>query len=230
MSREDAAADAATDADEATRPRRVGVFGGTFDPVHWGHLWLAEAAREACRLDEVRLVPAASPPHKQGAVITQPRHRLQMLELATAGLPMFTIDRREIGREGPSFTVDTLGELADELSHELNPNGSREPAAELFFLMGADSLADLPTWREPGRIAELATIVAVNRGDQSPAIPAACAHLADRIELVTMPACGLSATDLRQRARAGRSLLFRTPRPVELYIREHELYRGTSDG
>ena len=207
-----ASATDATDGD-AAEPKRIGLLGGTFDPVHWGHLLLAECAREACGLDEVWFVPAAAPPHKPGRAITLPRHRLQMLELATAGLPQFVVSNIEIGREGPSYTVDTLTAI-----HEQRPN------ADLHFLMGADSLKDLPTWRQPERIAELATIVAVSRGDAIAAVPTDCGPYSDRIRLVPMPACGLSATDLRERAKSGRSLLFRTPRPVELYIREHSLY------
>ena len=194
--------------------RRLGIYGGTFDPVHWGHLLLAESAREACDLDAVWFVPADTPPHKQGRTITEPRHRLQMLEFATTGLPRYEVSRIEIGRDGPSFTVETLGLISEQ-----------HPETELFFLMGGDSLAELPTWRQPERIAELATIVAVNRGDAPLEVPAACQSFADRIQQVTMPASGLSATDLRERARTGRSLLFRTPRSVELYIAQHKLYR-----
>ena len=194
--------------------KRVGIYGGTFDPVHWGHLLLAEAAREACGLDEVRLVPSPSPPHKQGRPLTEPRHRINMLELAVTGLPQFTVSRIEIGRDGPAYTVDTLRQLRES-----------EPDSELFFLMGGDSLTDLPTWHQPAEIASLATIVAVNRGDAVLAIPAACRDYADCIRTVAMPANGLSATDIRERAKQGRSILFRTPRAVEIYLTEHKLYR-----
>ena len=197
-----------------TKTKRVGIYGGTFDPVHWGHLLLAESAREACALDEVRLVPSPSPPHKQGRTLTEPRHRINMLELAVTGLPQFSISRVEIGREGPSYTVDTLRQLRES-----------EPDVDLFFLMGGDSLADLPTWHQPAEIASLATIVAVNRGDAPLAIPDACRDYADRIRTVAMPASGLSATDIRNRSQQGRSVLFRTPRAVEIYLTEHKLYR-----
>ena len=203
------AGDGASDGD----PKRLGIYGGTFDPVHWGHLLLAETAREACELDEVWFVPSGSPPHKQGRPLTEPRHRINMLELALTGLPWFSVSRIEIGADQPTYTVDTLKRLA-----------AMHPQSELFFLMGADSLADLPTWRQPDRIAELATIVAVNRGDSDAAIPSECDSFADRITLTQMPASGLSATDLRERAATGRSLLFRTPRAVEIYIGEHRLY------
>lgn len=197
---------------------RLGIFGGTFDPVHYGHLLLAETCRETLELSEVRFVPAGNPPHKSGIQITDGHARADMLKLAVSGYPEFTVDRRELKRQGPSFTVDTLAEFAAEL-----------PDAELFFLMGADSLRDMPGWREPDRISELATVVAVNR----PGLPLPTSSqvvewvgdaLAARIRLITMPGADLSATDLRQRAREGGSLRFMTPRAVEAFIGEHRLY------
>ncbi|HUG89244.1 MAG TPA: nicotinate-nucleotide adenylyltransferase [Planctomycetaceae bacterium] len=199
---------------------RLGLFGGTFDPVHVGHLVLAEQCREQCGLDEVWFIPAGSPPHKRHAPLTPARARTAMLEFAIAGHPGFRVSRIELEREGPTYTVDTLERLDGE-----------NPERELFFLMGADSLADLAGWREPQRIAELATIVAVNRGDRPLPDRAALVHLlgeriADRVVFVTMPGIDLSASDLRRRAREGHSLRFLVPRPVEIYIHEHGLYRA----
>jgi nicotinate-nucleotide adenylyltransferase len=131
---------------------RLGIYGGTFDPVHYGHLLLAETCREQLKLDEVRFVPAATPPHKTALRITDGHARADMLRLALSGYPEFVVDRRELKRKGASFTVDTLSEFAAEF-----------PDAELFFLAGADSLRDLLTWREPERITQLATLVACNR-------------------------------------------------------------------
>jgi len=199
---------------------RLGLFGGTFDPVHWGHLLLAERCREECRLDQVWLIPAGNPPHKQGEAISPGNQRAEMLEFAIAGHPQLSVNRMELNRSGRSFTVDTLGQLhADDASREL------------FFLIGADSLADLPLWREPARIAELATIVAVNRGeDPMPDLDSLRQRLGDavvnRIQLVTMPGIDLSATDIRRRVREGKSIRFMVPRPVEVYIEQHGLYRG----
>ena len=198
---------------------RLGLYGGTFDPVHYGHLLLAEQCREQCGLDEVWFIPAHQAPHKQGTAMTPGKERAEMLEFAVAGYPQFKVSRIEIQRGGTSFTVDTLQQLRDE-----------NPARELFFLIGADSLVDLPTWREPERIASLATIVAVNRGDRP--LPAAD-ELKDkvgdtigaRVRLVTMPGIDLSASDLRQRVREGRSIRFMVPRAVEAYIAEHRLYQ-----
>ena len=197
---------------------RLGLYGGTFDPVHVGHLLLAEQCREQCELDEVRFLPAGSPPHKQGAAITPGKARAEMLEFAVAGMPQFRIDRRELQRAGPSYTVETLQQLHDE-----------DATRDLFFLIGADSLTDLPTWREPQRILELATVVAVNRGDRPlPDLSTLTAHLgataAARIRLVTMPGIDLSATDLRRRLQQGRSIRFMVPRAVEAYIADHRLY------
>lgn len=197
----------------------LGLLGGTFDPVHYGHLLLAEQCREQCALDEVWFLPTGSPPHKRGNGISPGKARAEMLEFAVAGCPEFRVDRMELEREGTTYTVDTLEEL-----HR------RDPSRELFFLIGADSLIDLPTWRSPQRIGELATIVAVNRGDrplpdQAALVATLGESLAERIRFVTMPGIDLSATDIRRRVRAGESIRFMTPRAVEAYIRERGLYR-----
>jgi len=200
---------------------RLGLFGATFDPVHFGHLLLAEQCREQCELDEVWFLPAGAPPHKQNADISAGRIRAEMLELAIAGHQSFAMNCMELDRAGTTFTVETLQQLHDE-----------NPSRELFFIVGADSLADLPTWREPQQIARLATIVAVNRGIDSTAENAQLdtvrevlgESVADRIGFVKMPGIGLSATDIRQRVREGRSIRYMTPRSVEQYIVEHRLY------
>ena len=197
---------------------RLGIFGGTFDPVHYGHLLLAEQCREQLRLDRVWFMPAAVPPHKQDAGISSGRDRLAMLELATAGHPALQVSDRELRRGGTSYTVETLAELCAE-----------DPQRELYLLIGSDSLAELPTWRQPQRILELAIVAAVNRGRTAPDLAAVQrvlgASAAERIVLVSMPAIDLSATDLRRRAGDGRSLRFMTPRAVEEYIRDAGLYR-----
>ena len=199
---------------------KLGLFGGTFDPVHIGHLLLAEQCREQCALDAVWFLPCGSPPHKRSREITAGRHRMKMLELAVAGHEGFAVSDRELKREGTSYTVDTLTEIRSE-----------RPDCELFFLIGADSLHDLPTWREPKRILELATVVAVNRGDRPlPDLKEIRLHLGEaaaaRIRTVTMPGCDISATNIRDRIAAGTSIRFMTPRPVEVYIEQHGLFRG----
>ena len=169
-------------------------------------------------MDEVWFIPTGNPPHKRTEGISPGETRAEMLELATAGTPYFAVSRMELAREGKTFTVDTLTELHEE-----------DPSRELFFLIGADSLTDLPTWREPARILELATIVAVNRGDAPPPDLAPLTdHLgpsaAARVQLVTMPGIDLSSTNLRHRIRQGKTIRFTTPKPVEAYIAAHKLY------
>jgi nicotinate-nucleotide adenylyltransferase len=200
---------------------RLGVFGGTFDPIHYGHLLLAECCREQCRLDAVWFVPAAVPPHKQDRELTPAPHRIEMLELALAGNETFAVSRYETDRGGVNFTVDTLAHFQAEA-----------PERTLFFLMGADSLHDMPHWREPARICELAIPVTVRRAGEPPLAFDFLAEItsAERIELmrrhqVEMPEMGLSGTDLRRRAATGLSIRYRTPRAVEKYIETHGLYR-----
>jgi nicotinate-nucleotide adenylyltransferase len=199
---------------------RLGLFGGTFDPVHYGHLLLAECCREQCALDEVWFVPCGHPPHKRHELTPGPA-RMEMLQLAISGYAPFVVCPLEIERPGTSFTVDTLAEIR-----------RLQPTAGLFFMMGGDSLHDLPTWREPGRILELATLVVVRR-PQSPApdfsileslLPAKASS--PRSDLVVdMPQIDTSSRLLRERVAAGQSIRFRTPRAVEKYIETHGLYK-----
>ncbi|MDQ3330771.1 MAG: nicotinate-nucleotide adenylyltransferase [Planctomycetota bacterium] len=198
---------------------KLGLYGGTFDPVHFGHLLLAERCREELELDEVRFIPAGDPPHKDRDDLSSGIARAEMLEFATAGNPRLVVDRRELKRPGRSFTVETLTEVRHEF-----------PVAELYFLMGADSLADLPQWREPERISQLARIVAVNRGDR-PLPDVATLNLtlgeaiASRVTFVSMPGIDLSSTELRGRVAAGKGLRYTMPPAVEAYIRDRMLYQ-----
>jgi nicotinate-nucleotide adenylyltransferase len=205
---------------------RIGVYGGSFDPVHIGHLLLAECCREQAGLDRVLFVPAATQPHKQNRRLADPQHRIDMLRLATGGHPAFEVATLEIDRGGVSYTVDTLAALK-----------SAHPAAELCLLLGPDALAGLPTWREPRRIADLATLVAVERESlddlRAAATTSGLAELlgADRLATlldrrVRMPAIGIRASDLRAAVAADRSIRYRTPRAVEAYIAAHGLYRS----
>lgn len=203
---------------------RIGIYGGTFDPIHLGHLVLAEQCRERCRLDEVWFIPAGSPPHKAENDISPPQRRLEMLELAIAGHDRFRVQTLELHRPGPSFTVDTLQHFHDE-----------HPDRELFLLLGADSVADLPTWREPQRIFQLATVVAVNRGDSSPIDRSIVSEnfgkdVAERIISVQMPGLEIASRDIRQRVNSGRSIRYLVPRAVEVYIAQHRLYAHTTAG
>lgn len=197
---------------------QLGVFGGTFDPVHYGHLLLAEQCREQCDLDEVRLIPAGIPPHKTSGDVTSGMHRLEMLKLATAGQERLTVCDCELQRSGPSYTFETLEQLHTE-----------DPERELFLIIGADSLRDLPAWRNPQRILELAKLVVVNRGDQpAPDLDTLSTNLGaaagDGATIVTIPGIGLSSSDIRRRVTAGKSIRYMTPRAVECYVSAQGIY------
>ena len=190
---------------------KIGLYGGTFDPVHLGHLLLAECCREHLELDEVRFLPAASNPLKTGGPVASGKDRCEMIEFAVSGHPQFSVDRREVKRGGESFAVDTLEEVAAE-----------NPGADLFFLLGADALADFARWKSPDRVLELATLAAVNRGDAAAVVPDGVD--AGRVRFVAMPACDLSATELRRRAAEGRSLRYRTTPAVAACVADRNLY------
>jgi nicotinate-nucleotide adenylyltransferase len=200
---------------------RVGVFGGTFDPVHFGHLIMAEQCREQGRLDEVWFVPAARPPHKPESELTRFDQRTEMLALATAGHAAFRVLDLEKDRPGPSYTVDTLAELR-----------SREAGAELWLLVGSDTLAELGSWHEKQRLAELAGLLVMARpGHEILPAERVRAELglspagSLRMETVEAPLIDISSRDLRRRTAAGRSIRYFLPRSVEMYIREKHLYR-----
>jgi nicotinate-nucleotide adenylyltransferase len=199
---------------------RVGLFGGSFDPVHLGHLLLAECCREQCRLEQIRFLPAAVPPHKQGRDLTPGRQRLEMLKLATAGHPGFVVSTYELDRGGVSYTVDTL-----------RHHRAEEPQAELFLLLGADMLLDLPNWHEASEVCRLASPVVVCRPgvaepDYKALAEAAPPHWIDllRQQRVEMPQVDLASSEIRRRVAAGLSIRYQVPRAVEKYIETHGLY------
>jgi nicotinate-nucleotide adenylyltransferase len=200
---------------------RIGIFGGTFDPVHTGHLILAEQGREQGRLDEVWFVPAAHPPHKEEPALTRFEQRVEMLALAIAGNPAFRIDELEKERPGPSYTADTLSELR-----------RRHPAYEFLLLIGSDTLIDLPHWYQPLRVLEHAGLLVMTRPGSTMLTPEQLRerlHLPEqtplRLEVVQAPQIDISSRDLRRRAAAGRSLRYFLPRAVECYIHEKRLYK-----
>ena len=195
---------------------RLGLFGGTFDPIHLGHLILAEQCRDACALDRVWLIVAGSPPHKPGGR-TAVRHRLEMVRIAIAGHLAFAASDIEAKRPGPHYSVETLEAIRRD-----------HPDDELFFLIGADSLADLPSWREPERIAQLATIVVVNRPGLEEVDPSRLPDFgagSHPLTWVSIPPVGIASSDLRRRLAEGRSIRYMVPRGVEAYIETHGLYR-----
>jgi nicotinate-nucleotide adenylyltransferase len=189
---------------------RLGLYGGTFDPIHLGHLVLAESCREACGLDRVWFVVAGSPPHKPAAGRTPVADRIEMVRIAIAGHSAFEVSELEARRPGPNYSVETLEAVR-----------AGKPEDELFFLIGADSLADLPMWRQPERILELATLVVVNRPGAGPPSPA---FEGRSIRHVEMPAIGVASNDLRRRVADGRSIRYQVPRGVEAYIVAQGLY------
>ena len=203
---------------------RWGILGGTFDPIHLGHLLLAEEGREILALDQVLFVPAGQPWLKAGQPLTAAVHRLRMVELATADNPHFEVLLWEVERPGPSYTVDTLERLRAE-------SGA---AAELHFILGLDALADFPRWKNPERILHLANLAVVPRPgyreSDADSIVAGIKSLypvyADRITRLTVDSVAISATDLRRRVAIGQSLRYRTPAAVGEYIGEQGLYKG----
>ena len=203
-------------------PGSLGVFGGTFDPIHNAHLAVAEEAAEVLGLERVLFVPAGEPPHKPGREITPAADRLAMVELAIAGNPRFVADRLELDRPGPSYTVDTLEALRADPS-------SADGAGELVLVLSAEAFLGLMSWREPRRVLELARVVVAPRDGYPDAGPDFLAEhlpdLADRATFLDGPRLRLSASELRSRVASGRSLRYLVPDAVSAYIGDHGLYQ-----
>ncbi|MFO0803595.1 MAG: nicotinate-nucleotide adenylyltransferase [Gemmataceae bacterium] len=195
---------------------RIGIFGGTFDPVHTGHLILAEQCRDQAALDQVWFLPSYHPPHKAAQSLTRFEQRCDMLELAIAGHPSFRIERLEKELPPPSYTSETLAEL-----HR------RHPGTEFFLLTGSDQLSDMPLWHRPQQVVELAELVVVPR-------PGVMLWTADRLSkslgvpvrmrLVACPMIEIASRELRRAMADGLSVRYLVPRAVEEYIRERKLY------
>ncbi|MFQ6121703.1 MAG: nicotinate-nucleotide adenylyltransferase [Dehalococcoidales bacterium] len=196
----------------------IGVLGGTFDPVHNGHVVIAEEAKTRLSLAEIIFVPAGQPWLKADKPISSAEHRLQMLRLAIADKPFFKLSTIEIERAGPSYTVDTIAELRGQLGSE----------DELFFILGWDSLAELQQWREPSRLIKMCYLVAVPRpGYPRPklkVLEASIPGLSQRVMLMKEPEIDISASAIRERVAKGLSVRHLVPEPVNKYIKEHKLY------
>jgi nicotinate-nucleotide adenylyltransferase len=204
---------------------RVGVFGGSFDPVHLGHLWIAEAAKEALSLAEIRWIPAAKSPLKHVGPIASGPQRITMLQLALAGLEGHVIDDRELHRGGVSYTVDTIIELRGEYGE----------SAEFLIIMGGDSLATIGDWHRPELLLQEAIPAVVRRGGEPELDYSVLSGLTsnDRIEdcrrsVIPMPLIEISSSELRSRVADGKSIRFRTTRSVEAFIRAERLYERAS--
>ena len=193
----------------------VGMMGGTFDPIHVGHLVIAEAVREALALDRVLFVPAGVPPHKPAAEVTAVSDRVAMVELAISGNEAFELSRIEVDRPGPSFTVDTVERLATD--------------ADVVVILSAETFHELPTWHEPERLFAAARVAVVPReGYPAPDLAWLAATFPgreSRVTYVTAPHLGLSSTAIRGRVAAGRSIRYVVPDAVATYIADHHLYR-----
>ena len=201
---------------------RIGIFGGTFDPVHMGHLILAEQCRDQAHLDEVWFLPSYRPPHKPDQTVTRFEPRCDMIELATAGHPAFRLDRIEKELPPPSYTAETLAEL-----HR------RHPGHDFHLLMGSDGLPDLPGWYQPVRVVQQAGLVVVPR----PGVMlwtadrlAAALKLSDpsvlRLRFVACPMIEIASRELRRAVADGMSIRYMVPRSVEEYVRDRKLYAG----
>jgi nicotinate-nucleotide adenylyltransferase len=183
---------------------RVGCFGGSFDPIHHGHLIAAEVAAEVLGLDQIRFIPAGEQPLKLGSHVASGAHRAAMVALAIEGQPRFFLDRLELERPGPSYTVDTLRALR-----------ARDRTTDFFLLLGSDAARDLPRWREVEAIRELARVIVFDRAGSS----------GEGEGIVEVPAIAISSTEVRDRARTGRSIRYWVPDAVERYIADHRLYQ-----
>ncbi|MCS7064795.1 MAG: nicotinate-nucleotide adenylyltransferase [Fimbriimonadales bacterium] len=194
---------------------RIGLFGGTFDPVHFGHLRLAEEAREAAMLRRVIFIPAARSPFKPDRPLTDAHHRFEMLLHATYGNLAFGVSDIEIQRGGVSYTIDTVRYFAE-----------RMPAARLFLIMGLDSLVEFPQWREPLQIVQhCQLLVGVRPGyEPEPILAALPEAIRAAVRLIPSVPLDISASQLRAFAREGRTLRYLTPDSVIEYIRSHQLY------
>lgn len=200
------------------RPKRIGVLGGTFDPPHLGHLIITAEFQYALRLDLVLWVPAGVPPHKTNRLISADADRLAMVRLATADAPGFAVSTIDIDRGGVSYTADLLEMLRAE-----------RPGDDFFFLMGEDSLRDLPTWHDPNRICRAAELAVAQRPGVDVDLAALLESLPDcrdRLHFVFPPAIGISSSELRRRVRDGEPIAYQVPAAVERYIDEHGLYRA----
>ncbi len=199
---------------------KIGVLGGTFDPVHLGHLMVAEEARASLDLAQVIFVPTGQPWLKANGAVLPARHRVKMVRLAITGKPHFKLSLIEVKRPGPTYTVDTLAELQQKFGR----------GVELFFILGMDALAQLPRWREPGRLIKLCKLVAAPRPgypalDLS-AMEAAVPGLSRRLILLDKPQIDIDATDIRVRVAQGLPIDHLVPGPVEAYISQYKLYSG----
>jgi nicotinate-nucleotide adenylyltransferase len=202
-------------------PDRIGLYGGSFDPIHFGHLICAQSIAEQINLTRVVLILSPRPPHKTGRRLTDAEHRLAMARLAVEGDPLFEVSEIELHRAGPSFTIDTVGAFRAQVGTE----------AELFWIIGADSLPELPTWRRVSELVRAVHIVTAkrpgSRSADSAALAAAVGQAQARALLdhcIETPEIGISSTDIRKRVAIGQSIRYMVPEAVGSYIKQKSLY------
>ena len=200
---------------------RIGIFGGSFDPIHYGHLLLAELCCESMELDQVRFLIANVSPLKTDNAPGKTKDRTEMVKLAIGGNPKFEIDTREIDRGGVSYTIDSVRSMAAE-----------SPDSDLFLLLGADALADISKWRDPVELFRIVTPCVISRGGVGDPNWDVLKPYVDPMRLkeyikaeVKAPQIEISSYDLRDRIRRGKSVRYQIPPAVEMFIREHQLYR-----
>lgn len=201
---------------------RIGIFGGSFDPVHVGHLWISEAATEQLELDALHWVPSATQPLKPGGPVASDQHRLDMLRLSIAGRERHFLDDREIRRDGVSYTVDTVKEFKEEF-----------PGAELFLVIGSDSLASMQRWHLPSELLSIVTLSVVQRGGEEEIDFDVLSELVDQSRLtlfrrstIRMPVIEISSGEIRERVGQGRGIRHRVPRAVEALIGADRVYNA----
>jgi len=203
------------------KPQRIGIMGGTFNPIHNGHLIIAEDVREKARLDKVLFIPSGQPPHKPGCEVAGAEHRFEMVRLAVGSNPHFEASRIEIDRNGLTYTINTLQELREDYGEE----------TAIYFIIGADVVPELVTWKEYEKVFRLCEFIAVLRPgygetEFNEAIHRVSKDKGARIHPVPSRLVDISSTDIRERCREGRSIKYLVPESVEWYIYKKGLYKG----
>ena len=198
---------------------KIGIMGGTFDPIHIGHLVSAEEARQQFSLDRVIFVPAGQPPHKETARITAAGHRYLMTTLAVMSNPHFFVSRYEVDKDEPSYTIDTVRYFA----------GREAGGARIFFITGADAVMEIVTWKDYDALLDACTVIAVSRPgyalDRLHEIAGeSYVAVLRKVHMLEIPALAISSTFIRERAALGKTIRYLTPEPVEQYIKKHHLY------
>lgn len=198
----------------------IGLMGGTFDPIHMGHLVTAEEARQQFDLDYVVFVPAGIPPHKDKEAISLPEHRYLMTSLAVMSNPSFFVSRIEIDQEAPTYTIDTVRHFSC----------GKEPTPEIFFITGADAILEIFTWKDYEELLRLCTFIAVSRPGYSldhfhETLNRTCPDMKHKVHLLEIPALAVSSTFIRERVALSKTIKYLTPEPVEQYIKKFGLYR-----